>query len=42
MALNYVKGIISHMGEIQQGTSQGGFDWVRQTLWRIIGNSGLL
>lgn len=32
MALNYVKGIISHMGEIQQGTSQGGFDWARQTI----------
>lgn len=32
MALNYVKGIISHMGDIQQGTSQGGFDWARQTI----------
>lgn len=32
MALNYVKGIISHMGEIQQGTSQGGYDWARQTI----------
>ena len=32
MALNYVKGIISHMGEIQQGTSQGGFDWARQVI----------
>lgn len=32
MALNYVKGIISYMGEIQQGTSQGGFDWARQTI----------
>ena len=32
MALNYVKGIISHMGEIQQGTSQGGFDWARQVV----------
>lgn len=32
MALNYVKGIISHMGEIQQGTSQGGYDWARQVI----------
>lgn len=32
MALNYVKGVISHMGEIQQGTSQGGFDWARQVI----------
>ena len=32
MALNYVKGIISHMGEIQQGTSQAGYDWARQTI----------
>ena len=32
MALNYVKGIISHKGEIQQGTSQGGFDWARQVI----------
>lgn len=32
MALNYVKGIISHMGDIQQGTSQGGFDWARQVV----------
>ena len=32
MALNYVKGIISHMGDIQQGTSQGGYDWARQVI----------
>ena len=32
MALNRVKGIISHMGEIQQGTSQNGFDWARQII----------
>lgn len=32
MALNYVKGIISHMGEIQQGTSQSGYDWARQVI----------
>ena len=32
MALNYVKGIISHMGEIQQGTSQNGYDWARQII----------
>ena len=30
MALNYVKGIISHKSEIQQGTSQSGYDWARQ------------
>lgn len=30
MALNYVKGIISHLGDIQQGTSQNGCDWARQ------------
>ena len=30
MALNYVKGIISHLGDIQQGTSQNGYDWARQ------------
>ena len=30
MALNRVKGIISHMGEIQSGTSQSGYDWARQ------------
>lgn len=32
MALNRVKGIISHMGEIQQGTSQNGYDWARQII----------
>lgn len=32
MALNYVKGIISHFGEIQQGTSQNGYDWARQVV----------
>ena len=32
MALNRVKGIISHMGEIQQGTSQNGYDWARQVV----------
>ena len=32
MALNRVKGIISHMGEIQSGTSQSGFDWARQII----------
>ena len=32
MALNKVKGIISHMGEIQQGTSQNGYDWARQII----------
>lgn len=30
MALNYVKGTISHKGELQQGTSQNGYDWARQ------------
>lgn len=32
MALNYVKGIISHKGEIESGTSQNGYDWARQTI----------
>lgn len=32
MALNYVKGTISHKGELQQGTSQNGFDWARQVV----------
>lgn len=32
MALNRVKGIISHMGEIQQGISQNGYDWARQII----------
>lgn len=32
MALNRVKGIVSHMGEIQQGTSQSGYDWARQII----------
>lgn len=32
MALNRVKGIISHMGEIQSGTSQSGYDWARQII----------
>lgn len=32
MALNYVKGTISHMGDIQQGTSQNGYDWARQII----------
>lgn len=32
MALNRVKGVISHMGEIQQGTSQNGYDWARQII----------
>lgn len=32
MALNYVKGVISHMGEIQSGTSQSGYDWARQVI----------
>ena len=32
MALNRVKGIISHMGEIQSGTSQNGYDWTRQII----------
>lgn len=32
MALNYVKGIISHIGDIQQGTSQSGYDWARQVI----------
>lgn len=32
MALNRVKGIISHIGEIQQGTSQNGYDWARQII----------
>ena len=32
MALNRVKGIISQFGEIQQGTSQNGFDWARQVV----------
>lgn len=30
MALNYVKGTISLKGELQQGTSQNGYDWARQ------------
>lgn len=32
MALNYIKGIISHKGEIESGTSQNGYDWARQTI----------
>jgi hypothetical protein len=32
MALNYVKGIISHMGDVQTGTSQGGYDWARRVI----------
>lgn len=32
MALNYVKGTISHMGEVQQGTSQNGYGWARQVI----------
>ena len=32
MALNYVKGIISHFSEIESGTSQNGYDWARQTV----------
>jgi len=32
MALNYVKGVISYMGDIQYGTSQGGYDWARQVI----------
>ena len=32
MALNYVKGIISHKGEVESGTSQNGYDWARQTI----------
>lgn len=32
MAINKVKGIISHMGEVQSGTSQNGFEWSRQTI----------
>ena len=32
MTLNRVKGIISYMGEIQQGTSQNGYDWARQII----------
>lgn len=32
MALNYVKGIISHIGEVESGTSQNGYDWARQTV----------
>lgn len=32
MAINKVKGIISHKGEVQSGTSQSGFDWSRQTI----------
>lgn len=32
MALNYVKGTISHKGELQQGTSQNGYDWARQVV----------
>lgn len=32
MALNYVKGIISQFGEMQQGTSQNGYDWSRQVV----------
>lgn len=32
MALNRVKGIISHLGEIESGTTQSGFDWARQTV----------
>lgn len=32
MARNYVKGIISYKSEIQQGTSQNGYDWARQVV----------
>lgn len=32
MALNYVRGTISHKGELQQGTSQNGNDWARQVV----------
>lgn len=32
MALNYVKGTISHKGDVQQGTSQNGFGWARQVV----------
>lgn len=30
MALNYVKGIISHKGEVETGKTQNGYDWARQ------------
>lgn len=32
MALNYVKGIISHKGEIESGTTQNGNSWSRQVI----------
>lgn len=32
MALNFVKGIISHMGVVESGTSQSGFAWSRQLI----------
>lgn len=32
MALNYVKGTISHKGDVQSGTSQNGYGWSRQTI----------
>ena len=32
MALNYSKGIISHMSEVRSGKSKNGYDWAKQTI----------
>ena len=40
MALNYVKGIISHMGEIESGTTQNGNSWSRQVIVLDIASFG--
>ena len=32
MALNYVKGIISHLGQVESGTTQNGNSWSRQVV----------
>ena len=40
MALNYVKGIISHMGEIESGTTQNGNSWSRQVIVLDIASYG--
>lgn len=40
MALNYVKGIISHKGEIKSGQSQSGRDWSRQIVVLDIASYG--
>lgn len=40
MALNYVKGIISHKGEIESGTTQNGNSWSRQVIVLDIASFG--